>query len=56
MLFRSGRSFLGRFQHHSAAQMVQVLDLDIEVELVGYGPIWDDFFVSVGFSSVATLH
>ena len=55
-VFKVGRSFLGRFQHHSAAQMVQVLDLDIEVELVGYDPIWDDFFVSVGFSSVATLH
>ena len=55
-VFKVGRSFLGRFQHHSAAQMVQVLDLDIEVELVGYDPIWDDFFVSVGFSSVAPLH
>ncbi|TFK92904.1 hypothetical protein K466DRAFT_594839 [Polyporus arcularius HHB13444] len=45
-VFKAGRSFLGGFQQSSAAQLVEVLDLDIEVELVGDDPVWDEFFVN----------
>ncbi|RPD60851.1 hypothetical protein L227DRAFT_610937 [Lentinus tigrinus ALCF2SS1-6] len=46
-VFKAGSSFLGRFQRHSAAQLIQVLDLDIEVELMGSDPVWDGFFMDI---------